>query len=164
MLTRQADLALGEAMQARGHGREEVIRALLRLVTVDADGRPTRWRVRLADLAAVDAELTPFVNRRLLITDRGTETDDRAAVLEVAHEAFLSAWAPLAEAVADNSTALRARRGGRAGRRGMVDQRPPPVWAVERGQLASALSDTGAQLRPASEKYRHGVHRPCLRT
>ena len=31
-------------------------------------------------------------------------------MVEVAHEAFLSAWPPLAAAIAANATALRARR------------------------------------------------------
>ena len=45
-------------------------RGLLRLVTVDEDGRPTRWRVASAELPEpVRAELAAFVGRRLLTTD-----------------------------------------------------------------------------------------------
>ena len=52
------------------------------------------------------AELDAFVARRLVTTD----LDDGQVVVGVAHEAFLSAWPPLAEAITAASTALRARR------------------------------------------------------
>ena len=54
----------------------------------------------------VAAELDAFVARRLLTTD----LEDGQVVVGVAHEAFLSAWPPLAEAITAASTALRARR------------------------------------------------------
>lgn len=54
----------------------------------------------------VAAELDVFVARRLLTTD----TDNSRVVIGVAHEAFLSAWPPLAQAIAENVSALRARR------------------------------------------------------
>ncbi|MGH8967573.1 MAG: ATP-binding protein, partial [Actinomycetes bacterium] len=44
-LTRQADTALAEALTAGGRSSEEVVTGLLRLVTVDEQGHPTRWRV-----------------------------------------------------------------------------------------------------------------------
>jgi energy-coupling factor transporter ATP-binding protein EcfA2 len=44
-LTRQANAALVEAGAAGGRDCGEVIAGLLRLVTVDEQGRPTRWRV-----------------------------------------------------------------------------------------------------------------------
>ncbi|MGH3709056.1 MAG: TIR domain-containing protein [Pseudonocardiaceae bacterium] len=138
-LTRQADAALSEAS---GRGHAEVIAGLLRLVTVDEQGRPTRWRVPRDELPEiVSRELDAFVRRRLLTTD----TDHDTVVLGVAHEAFLSAWPPLAQAIEENASALRARRaieqtaaewdgGGRV---------PDRLW--ERGQLAAALADTGAR-------------------
>lgn len=49
-LTRQADAALAEATAASGRRREEVIAGLLRLVTVDEQGRPIRWWVDRAEL------------------------------------------------------------------------------------------------------------------
>jgi hypothetical protein len=92
-LTRQADAALGEASAATGRGREEVIAGLLRLVTMDEQGRPARWRVPRDELPEpVIRELDTFVRRRLLTTD----TDQDRAVVGVAHEVFLPAWPPLA--------------------------------------------------------------------
>jgi hypothetical protein len=106
-LTHQADLALADASAASGRGRAEVIAGLLRLVTVDEQGRPTRWQVPHGELPEpVVRELETFVRRRLLTTD----TDQDRVVVGVAHEAFLSAWAPLAQAINENVSALRARR------------------------------------------------------
>ena len=77
-LARQADAALAGSGRER-RGREQVIRELLRLVTVDEQGRPTRWRVRRGDLPdAVLTEFDAFVARRLLITDEDNgEVDGR---------------------------------------------------------------------------------------
>ncbi|MGH3771483.1 MAG: toll/interleukin-1 receptor domain-containing protein [Pseudonocardiaceae bacterium] len=69
-LTRQADAALAEASTASGRGRADIIGGLLRLVTVDEQGRPTRWRVPRDELPEPMArELDVFVARRLLTTD-----------------------------------------------------------------------------------------------
>jgi hypothetical protein len=95
-LTRQADAALADASAVTGRRREEVIAGLLRLVTVDEQGRPTRWRVPREELPEpVTRELDAFVERRLMTTD----TENGRVVVGVAHEAFLSAWEPLAQAV-----------------------------------------------------------------
>jgi WD40 repeat protein len=144
-LTRQADAALADAMQAEGRSRDDVLAGLLRLVTVDEQGNPTSWRVDRSELpGTVDAELDAFVARRLLVTDTG---DDGSAVVGVAHEAFLTAWEPLGAAIDAEATALRARRAvehsaaewdssGRSNER---------LW--ERGRLAAAVADTGARVR-----------------
>ncbi|MFN2495945.1 MAG: hypothetical protein ABR608_08570 [Pseudonocardiaceae bacterium] len=106
-LTRQADAALADAIAADGRNREQVIAGLLRLVTVDEQGRPTRWRTLRAELPDhVLTELNAFVTRRLLTTD----TDNGTVVIGVAHGAFLSAWPPLVQASAQNGSALRTRR------------------------------------------------------
>ncbi|MGH3620867.1 MAG: hypothetical protein ACRDQ5_03635, partial [Sciscionella sp.] len=106
-LTRQADAALAAAVTAGGRSRPEVIAGLLRLVTVDEQSRPTRWRVIHDELPdPVPAELDAFVARRLLTTD----TDNGSMIIGVAHEAFLTAWPPLDQAITDNALALRARR------------------------------------------------------
>ncbi|MGH3889878.1 MAG: hypothetical protein ACRDSZ_25490, partial [Pseudonocardiaceae bacterium] len=143
----QADAALTDASTAGGRSREQVIAGLLRLVTVDEQGRPTRWRAHRAELPDhVVTELNAFVARRLLITD----ADNGTAVIGVAHEAFLSAWPPLAEAIAENVSALRARRAvehaaaewdgdGRARER---------LWGG--GQLAGAVADIGARISAGS--------------
>lgn len=70
-------------------------------------GWPTRWRIDRDELPdSVVVDLNAFVARRLLTTD----TDDGTTVIGVAHEAFLAAWPPLAEVIAANASALRARR------------------------------------------------------
>ncbi|MGH4016870.1 MAG: toll/interleukin-1 receptor domain-containing protein [Pseudonocardiaceae bacterium] len=90
-LTRQADAALADAIATGRRSHEQVIAGLLRLVTVDEHGRPTRWRVNRDELPDhVVADLHTFIARRLLTTD----TDNGTAVIGVAHETFLSAWPP----------------------------------------------------------------------
>ncbi|OLT06305.1 hypothetical protein BJF90_17770 [Pseudonocardia sp. CNS-004] len=143
-LTRQADAALADAVRAGGRDRDDVLAGLLRLVTVDEQGNPTGWRVDRSELPrAVDAELDAFVARRLLVTDTDA---DGSAVIGVAHEAFLTEWPPLSEAIDAEATALRARRAVEHGaaewdRNGRPDER---LW--ERGQLAAAVADTGARI------------------
>ena len=143
-LTRQADEALAAAVDTAGCGREQVIAGLLRLVTVDEQGRPTRWRLNRSELPDhVVAELEPFITRRLLITD----TDNGSVVVGVAHEAFLSAWAPLAQAITANASALRARRVVEQAAAEWNKDGRPSVRLWERGQLAAAVADTGAHLQ-----------------
>jgi len=143
-LTRQADAALADASAATGRNGTEVIAGLLRLVTVDEQGRPTRWRVPRDELPEpVTRELDAFVTRRLLTTD----THNDSVVMGVAHEAFLSAWAPLAQAIEENATALRARRAVEQAATQWDDEGRPPARLWERGQLAAAVADTGAHLQ-----------------
>jgi WD40 repeat protein len=142
-LTRQADAALAEASAASGRGHREVIAGLVRLVTVDELGRPTRWRVPRDELPElVTRELDVFVTRRLLTTD----TDNDGVVMGVAHEAFLTAWAPLDQAIEENVSALRARRAVEQAATEWTTKGCPPARLWERGQLAAALADTGAHL------------------
>jgi WD40 repeat protein len=144
-LTRQADTALAEATAVSGRHRTEVVAGLLRLVTVDEQGRPTRWRVGRKELPEpVRRELDVFVTRRLVTSDADNNNDD--AVMEVAHEAFLSAWPPLAQAIKENASALRARRAVEQAAAQWHDQGRLPARLWERGQLAAALADTGAHL------------------
>ncbi len=143
-LTRQADLALAEAATASGRRREEVIAGLLRLVTVDEQGRPTRWRVSRDELPEpVTREVDVFVARRLVTTD----TDNGDVVVGVAHEAFLTAWSPLAQAIEKNASALRARRSVEQAATEWDDEGRLPVRLWERGQLAAAVADTGAHVQ-----------------
>jgi WD40 repeat protein len=142
-LARQADEALTEAIAASGRRREEVIAGLLRLVTVDEQGRPTRWRVSRNKLPKpVIRELNAFAQRRLVTTD----TDNDSVVVGVVHEAFLSAWPPLAQAIKDNASALRACRAVEQAAAGWDQEGRPPSRLWERGQLAAARADIGADL------------------
>ncbi len=142
-LTRKAAAALDKAVEARGRSREDVIAGLLRLVTVDEQGHPTRWRVLRDGLPVpVVTELDVFVAQRLLTTD----TDNGTVVIGVAHEAFLSAWPPLAQAIAANASGLRARRAvEHAATEWCKNGRPRErLWGS--GQLAAAVTDTGARI------------------
>jgi WD40 repeat protein/energy-coupling factor transporter ATP-binding protein EcfA2 len=143
-LTRQAEAALADAVTVSGRCREEVISGLLHLVTVDGQGRPIRRRVSKTQLPEpVVRELDVFVAQRLVTTD----TDNGSVVVEVAHEAFLSAWPPLARAIEENAAALRARRSIEQAATEWKDDGRPSVRLWERGQLAAAVADTGARVQ-----------------
>jgi WD40 repeat protein len=153
---RQADAALGAAKKASGRDRDAVIRELLRLVVVDEQGHPVRWRVAWAELSSLAAEeLEAFVKKRLLTTDTDAGTD--RAVVEVAHEAFLTAWPPLAQAIERESTALRARR--------LVEQAASEWAAAGRGtgglwegaQLAGVVGVLGARTRRVGPGWHAGL-------
>jgi hypothetical protein len=150
-LKRQADAALAAACAAGGRGRGEVICGLLRLVTVDERGVPTRWRAPRDELPEpVRVELDVFVERRLLTID----TDERGEVLvRVAHEAILSAWPPLAEGIVAVAPALRARR---------VVEQAACDWD-ERGRPPRALWD-GSQLTGAVDAMDAAVRRDGVLT
>jgi WD40 repeat protein len=143
-LTHQADLALTEASAATGRSGEEIIRGLLRLITVDEQGRPIRWRVDRDELKdQLIQELDVFIQRRLVTTD----TENGNAVVEVAHEAFLSAWPPLAQAIKDNASALRASRAIEQAATEWNKNHRSPTRLWERGQLAAAQADLGTRFR-----------------
>jgi conflict system STAND superfamily ATPase len=102
-LIRQANAALA----AGGRSRSDVLDSLLRLVTVDDVGQPTRVEVDYQQLPLpVQVELDAFVAHRLLTINELEGT----VLLSVAHEAFLTAWPPLAEAISAAGSALRMRR------------------------------------------------------
>jgi WD40 repeat protein len=154
-LTGQADGALADAVATGARDRGRVIRELLRLVTVDEQGRPTRWRIHRDELPGqVRTELQPFIDRRLLTTDteRDPTTDRDRVVLGVAHEAFLFAWPPLQEAITADVAALRARSRVEQAAEEWATHGHSPTRLWERGQLAAALADTGAHLEPVRSR------------
>ncbi len=160
-LARQADAALAAATTAGGRSPEEVIAGLIQLLDVDKQGRPTRRRVPRYELPGrVTRELDAFVGRRLLTTD----TDNGIVVIKVTHEAFLSAWPPLAQAISTNVTALRARRAIEQAATEWDDDGHPPVRLWERGQLAAAVADTGAHLQARDLVTDHVDLNPTART
>ncbi|MGH3885367.1 MAG: TIR domain-containing protein, partial [Pseudonocardiaceae bacterium] len=156
-LARQADMALAEALTAGGRSSAEVIAGLLRLVTVDEQGGPTSWRIRRDELPApVVTELDAFVARRLLSTD----TDNGAVVIGVAHEAFLSAWPPLAQAITANVTALRARRAVEHAATDWHAHGRPRARLWEGDQLAAAVAEINARIElstPARDFLHAGI-------
>src|SRR5215471_11102833 len=103
-LQRQADL-LTDELHRRGHGGL-VLPTLLKLVTIDEAGEPTRRRVERRQLpAAENAVVQAFVEARLLTSNRaGGE-----GTVEVAHEALLRQWPPLRQAILDAQEGLRIR-------------------------------------------------------
>ncbi|MEV6325428.1 TIR domain-containing protein [Nocardia sp. NPDC051787] len=151
-LVRQADVALAEARAATRLTDTQILDVMLRLVTVDEQGVPTRARIPRDELTETDATVVDaFVTQRLVTIDE----EERRIVVSAAHEAFLRHWPPLRDAIAEAGKALRTRRAienaaaewnqGRAAIR---------LW--ERGQLAAAMDDTGARMR--------AQRRPNLRT
>lgn len=148
-LIRQADLALADAIRVNARANNErnrtnVLDSLLRLVTVDERGQPTRLDVDYQQLPSqVRTELDAFVAHRLLTTRERDET----VLLGVAHEAFLTAWPPLAEAITAAGAALRTRRmlEQAAAEWGQANRSASFLWG--QGRVEAAMSEIGAQLR-----------------
>ena len=148
-LTRQADAALADAVAASGRSREEVIAGLLRLVTVDKDGRPSRRRVLRAELPdPVVIELDTFIKCRLLTT--ASENEEGSVFVGVAHETFLSAWRPLARAIAAVASALRVRDEVEQAAAEWIKNSRPSLRLWEGGRLAAAVADVSARIRITS--------------
>lgn len=150
VLAGQAEEALSTVRQAGGRGQDEVVASLLRLVTMDEQGRPTRWRAVRAELPpVVQRELDVFVAQRLLVTTTTeTATENPAAVVSFAHDALLTAWPPLAQAIAEKASALRARTQVEyAARQWLEDRREVrEVQLWDGNRLASATVAMGARL------------------
>ncbi|MGH3822282.1 MAG: TIR domain-containing protein, partial [Pseudonocardiaceae bacterium] len=148
-LTRQADAALAEALRVADRSRDEVIAGLLRLVTVDEQGRSSRWKVPRDELPKpVAQELEPFIARRLLSTDKA---DHGGAVISLTHEAFLSAWEPLRAAIEKNRSALRTRRAVEQAAEEWDGNKHPRERLWDGAQLAGAETDLGARIVASSE-------------
>jgi WD40 repeat protein len=145
-LQTQADAALAAATAATGATRDEVLAVLLTLVAVDAQSRPTGRARHLDERAA--AVVAAFVERRLLVT---AAAPDRRATTGVAHETFLSAWAPLRDAIAEAATALRARGAVEEAARDWEERDRPAERLWEKGRLSAALADVGARIVPAPD-------------
>lgn len=146
-LQAQADAALAQAVNESGRSGSDVIKALIRLVVIDEQGRPTRMRLPRSELSVDDAAaLDEFVRRRLLVTDTIGEGSDRTAVIGVAHEAFLTSWSPLADALRRDPMALRTQRqlDGAADRWETSGRRARDLWSGS--QLRSAVVDVGADI------------------
>ncbi|MBL7500418.1 TIR domain-containing protein, partial [Frankia sp. CN7] len=151
-LVDHADAALADATAATGHAGAEVLATLLRLVTVDAEGRPTRRRIPLDQLPdAARGELTPFVARRLLVVDAAL---GGPATVEVAHERLLTAWPPLAGAITQASDRLRQRgQAETAAEEWEGHGRPASrLWnlALASGALATVSAD---ELTPMARRF-----------
>lgn len=143
-LVGEADAALAVAVKLGGRSHPEVVEDLLRLVTVDEHGRPTRRRVRRDELSeTAAAEMDVFVARRLLTTD----DDGGTQVISVAHEAILSAWPPLADAIAARASALRTRGAIESAAAEWDGQGRSRNAMWSGGHLAAAVARVGAHMR-----------------
>ncbi len=106
-LAHQANLALAGAANTSHLPEHQILSALVRLATVDESGRYSRRRIRRGELGpALTVAVDVFVEHRLLTT----ETDSAEQWIGVAHEALLTAWPPLREAIDDHATGLSAVR------------------------------------------------------
>ena len=149
-LQRQADAALQDACDKTGVASDWVISALLVLVTIDEQGRPTKRRVAFEDLPGAAAEqLEPFIARRLL----STETEGERTVVAVAHEAFLVNWPPLSKEIETQVIALRARRMVENAANDWVAGGRDTRALLQGGQLAKAKVDTGAEMKRARQPH-----------
>ena len=154
-VARQADSALVEAVKAGGRSRAAVIKSLMRLVHLDEQGRLTRIRVPRVELPPeVLVELNPFLSRRLLSTSTDVTAEissdddpenDRVDI-GVAHEAVLTAWPPLSDAIRRDPVAFRAQRQLEQGARrwAHAGRRSRHLWSGS--QLTGAVADLGARL------------------
>jgi WD40 repeat protein len=154
-LARHADAALTAAVDASGLSADKVLSALVRLAALDAAGQPTRRRIAFTELSALErAAFAPFVDHRLLTTAGG----DDGHWVGVAHEALLTTWQPLANAINDRRVAKHTAR--------LVEQaavewdhagRPDDhLW--ERGRVTEArhVLDPADISRPAAAFLRAG--------
>jgi WD40 repeat protein len=143
-LQRQADAALDEACSKTGVTRHQVISALLDLVTIDEQGRPTKRRAVIDELSSTMVnELEPFVDRRLL----STQAEGERTFVGVAHEAFLVNWAPLKDEIDVEVTALRGRRIVENAANDWVASGRDQGTLLQGRQLAKATVDTGVELK-----------------
>ncbi len=169
-LAGQANTALAEAAAASGREPAAVLDGLLRLVIVDRHGQVARRRVALADLPAVlRTEMEVFVARRLLtITDdTGPIPGDgtgRRPVMDIAHEQLLTAWPPLAGAIAAADTLRLQTTTAEAAETWEQHGRPADyLWELNRAATAArtltpdTLTSTTQAFLTAS--HRHGVRR-----
>jgi WD40 repeat protein len=103
-LERRADRVMDDLER---HGKRELaLPVLLKLVTIERDGEPTRRRVRRATLSETENGIVDaFLAARLLKADG----DGEEAMVEVAHEALLRQWRPLAGALEVSRQSIRMR-------------------------------------------------------
>jgi Novel STAND NTPase 1/TIR domain len=103
-LRRRAD-QVHKSLRTQGLG-DVVLPTLMRLVTIGAEGLPTRRRLVRSTLEEREERvIDAFLEARLLASG----SRDGQAIVEVAHEALFRQWRPLAEAVEGSSDDIRLR-------------------------------------------------------
>jgi WD40 repeat protein len=156
-LARHADAALAAAVVRSGRSAEQVLSILVRLVTLDAAGQPTRRRLDFTELSEPDRTvLAVFVDHRLLTT----AGDEDGTWIGVAHEALLTSWPPLAHTITARAVAMEAARSveqaatewERAGR--------PSGYLWERGRIGDVRRILGAaDLSAVAQAFLHAGRR-----
>ncbi len=132
-LQRRAAQVFAE-LTARGYG-EEVLPALVRLVTVDASGQFVRRRLETSRLSPRElAVVEAFVEARLLSSDRGEDGED--STVEVTHEALLRQWLPLHRAISAAESSLRMRAELERETADWVDAGRDPSYLLRGARLA----------------------------
>jgi DNA-binding SARP family transcriptional activator/serine/threonine protein kinase/WD40 repeat protein len=106
-LARQAESLFGDLDDRE---RETIKQVFLRLVTIIPERAPTRRRLRVTELADLEAQgpIEAFARQRMLVFDNDPET--RSPTVEVAHEALLTHWPRLSawiDATREDLTLLR---------------------------------------------------------
>lgn len=170
-LQRQADRLTAE-LQRRGRG-DQILPTLLKLVTVDDVGEPTRRRVELGRLTEPEGAIVQaFIDARLVTSNRAGEE----STVEVAHEALLRQWPPLRQAITEAQEGLRMRsqverlasdwehsgddesyllRGARLARfEAWVDQHPGSLGVVDRRFLDASRALADREQTAAAEQER----------
>ena len=144
----QADDALAIAASSSDGGGEASVLASLRLLArVEGDrDEPTATRVALDDRLRLHVQ--PFIDKGLVVTLDG----GGYAVAEVAHEAVLRQWLPLARAIEEGREQLRLRREVEL-IAGNWDGRDPDALLYG-GRLVKAQQALGG----VSESGRRGLH------
>lgn len=150
-LQRQADSALRRAVVETGLTAEAVLLALVGLVSLDAEGRPTRRRVARSAIPEPHRRAFDiFVDARLISSGEVAGEPQYA----VSHEALFTAWPRLSEAIAGQ--ALRLQRWRRL-ERAAADWReaaeePSMLWrGSQLRQAREALADAGSA--PAERRF-----------
>src|SRR5215470_3792710 len=148
-LIREADAALAEAVTAGGRSEPDVLRTLLRLVTVDDTGHTSRLEVPYHLFnAAAKPEVDTFIRHRLLTirTERHTQADE-AVLIAGAHKAFLREWPLLATMVESHRATLRMRVTLEDAAAAWTTSQRHRSYLWDRTRLTSGLAALGAALR-----------------
>jgi WD40 repeat protein len=105
VLVGHADGALDAARRRSGVTGERILAGLVRMVSVDAEGR---WARRSVDQAKLGEAMRIAVG--VLVDQRLLTTDGPNGFVRFTHEALLTAWPPLAGVVEEHGKALRTAR------------------------------------------------------
>jgi WD40 repeat protein len=130
-LARRADAANRTAVARSGLTDKQILTGLVRLASLDDTGRRTRHRIRYATLSEpMRAAADIFVDHRLLTTTQ----DTHGTWIGIAHEALLTAWPPLDNAISEQSVALHTVRSVERAAAEWVDADRAEhfLWDVER--------------------------------